>query len=93
MCDITPAQVTAWARELSAAGYARSTVASQLKLLSMMLTDAVDARLLIANPVRLRRNRGRRVHTVTVERIWATPTQIVGVAAQAGALCGATARC
>lgn len=92
LCEITPAQVTAWAHELSAAGYARSTVASQLKLLSMMLTDAVDARLIVANPVRLRRNRGRRVHALTVERIWATPAQIVDVAAQADALGSVTAR-
>jgi integrase len=91
LCDITPAQVNAWAYDLSAAGYARSTVSSQLKLLSMMLTDAVDARLLVANPVRLRRHRGRRLHATLVERVWAMPEQVVRIAAQAGALGGPTA--
>lgn len=91
LCDITSAQVNAWAYDLSAAGYARSTVASQLKLLSMMLTDAVDARLLAANPVRLRRHRGRRLHPTLVERVWAMPEQVVRIGAQASALGGPTA--
>jgi integrase len=91
LCDITPAQVNAWAYDLSAAGYARSTVSSQLKMLSMMLTDAVDARLIAANPVRLRRHRGRRLHATPAERVWAMPEQVVQIAAQAGALGGPTA--
>lgn len=91
LCDITPAQVTAWTRELSAAGYPRSTVSSQIKLLSMMLIDAMDARLIVANPVRLRRNRGRRHHAPLVERVWAIPDHVVRIAAQAATLGGPTA--
>lgn len=89
--DITPSQVNAWAHDLSAAGYARSTVSSQIKLLSMLLIDAVDARVIQANPVRLRRNRGRRHHAPLTERVWAMPDQIVRVAAQARTLGGPTA--
>jgi integrase len=83
LCDITPAQVTTWARDFEMAGYARSTISSQLKLLSMMLTDAVDARLIAANPVRRRRRRGRHLHGAHVERVWATPEQVVQIAARA----------
>ena len=60
LCDITTSEVHAWTRDLRAAGYAPSTVTSQIKLLSMILADAVDARLITLDPVR-RRRRGRRV--------------------------------
>lgn len=92
LCDITPAQLTAWAQDLSAAGYARSTISSLIKLLSMMLIDAVDARLIEANPVAQRRHRGRRQHHELTERIWTTPERAVRIAEQAGVLGGPDAR-
>lgn len=46
LCDISTGEVHAWTRDLRAAGYAPSTVSSQLKLLSMIMADAVDARLI-----------------------------------------------
>jgi integrase len=91
LCDITPGQVSAWARDLDPAGYACSTVSSQIKLLSMMLTDAVDTRLIARNPVRQRRRRGRQQHARLVERVWATPEQVVRIAAQAAAIGGHSA--
>lgn len=57
---ITALGVTEWVRELERAGYTPSTVSSQLNLLSMLLTDAADERLIPFNPVRRRRRRGRR---------------------------------
>ena len=84
--------VTEWARELERDGYAPSTVSSQLNLLSMLLTDAADERLIPFNPVRRRRRRGRRSRRAVVERVWATPEQVVRIAAQAGLLGGPIAR-
>ncbi|MEU8632788.1 tyrosine-type recombinase/integrase [Amycolatopsis sp. NPDC048633] len=89
---ITALGVTEWARELERAGYAPSTVSSQLNLLSMLLTDVSDERLIPFNPVRRRRRRGRRSRRAVGERVWATPEQVVGIAEQAGLLGGPTAR-
>jgi integrase len=89
---ITALGVTEWARELERAGFAPSTVSSQLNLLSMLLTDAADERLIPFNPVRRRRRRGRRSRRAVGERIWATPEQVVRIAAQAGLLGGPIAR-
>lgn len=72
------------------AGYAPATVASLVKLLSRLLTDAVDARLIAANPVRHRPRRGPRVLAPVAERVWATQEQVVQVAENAIALGGAT---
>jgi integrase len=57
----------------------------------MMLTDAVDERLIPFNPVRQRRRRGRRSRHLQPERVWATPEQVLRIAAQATALAGQTA--
>jgi integrase len=89
LCDITTGEVHAWTRDLRAAGYAPSTVSSQIKLLSMILADAVDARLITLNPVR-RRRRGRRVVSPISERVWADPDHVVRIAEQAALLGGST---
>ncbi|MEU4522163.1 site-specific integrase [Amycolatopsis sp. NPDC024027] len=89
---ITALGVTEWARELERDGYAPSTVSSQLNLLSMLLTDAADERLIPFNPVRRRRRRGRRSRRAVPERVWATPEQVVRIAKQAGVLGGPIAR-
>ena len=89
LCDITTSEVHAWTRDLRTAGYAPSTVSSQIKLMSMILTDAVDARLITVNPVR-RRRRGRRVVSPLNERVWADPEHVVRIAEQATRLAGST---
>jgi integrase len=91
LAEITTSGVNLWAAEKIAAGYAPATVSSLVKLLSRLLTDAVDAKLLAANPVRPRRRRGPRVLTPQPERVWASPEQVLRVAEQATALGGASA--
>ncbi|HZC53704.1 MAG TPA: tyrosine-type recombinase/integrase [Mycobacterium sp.] len=90
LAEITTSEVNLWAGEKVAAGYAPATVSSLVKLLSRLLTDAVDANLINVNPVRLRRRRGPRVLTPQPERVWATPEQVLRVAEHACALGGAT---
>jgi integrase len=89
---ITALGVTEWVRELERDGFAPSTVSSQLNLLSMLLTDAADERLIPFNPVHRRRRRGRRSRRAVAERIWATPELAVRIAEQAGVLGGPIAR-
>jgi integrase len=79
--------VHTWGKKLRADGYAVSTVATIIKIMSMMLADAVDERLIPANPIQPRR-RGRRRHQPRTERLWATPEQVLSIAAQAAALVG-----
>ena len=59
LTEISPLAVTAWRKSLRQR-YAAATVAGIILVLSMMLDDAVDERLLPANPVHRRRRRGRR---------------------------------
>ncbi|GAB3671581.1 tyrosine-type recombinase/integrase [Saccharopolyspora tripterygii] len=88
LTDISGTAVNTWAKKIRNSGYAESTVTTMTKLLSMMLADAADERLIAANPVRTRR-RGKQRRTKRVERLWATPTQVVRIADQAAALTGA----
>lgn len=90
LAAITAADVNGWTGQLHAAGYAPATVSSLVKLLSRLLTDAVDARLIADNPVHRRPRRGPRVLQPMAERIWATPEQVVQVAENATALGDAT---
>ena len=50
-----------------------------MKLLSLLLSDAADERLIPVNPIRAR-HRGRRRSDRRVERIWATPSEVLAVA-------------
>ena len=87
LASITPGQVNAWADQMLACGYATSTVGDRVKLLSRLLTDAVDARLLSENPVlRRRSNRGPRVVHPLAERVWAAPEHVVQIAENATGL-------
>jgi integrase len=90
--EITALDIDLWAKEATEAGYATATIASWTKLLSMILTDAVDQHLIPTNPVRQRHRRGRRSRTITSERIWATPEQVLRIANQAAAFGGQIAR-
>ena len=65
-------------------------MATLVKLLSRLLNDAVDARLLTENPVHRQPRRGPRVVNPLAERVWATPEQVVQIAENAAALGGAT---
>ncbi|MEU8413909.1 hypothetical protein AB0C24_14060 [Amycolatopsis japonica] len=42
--EITALDIDAWVKESTEAGYAAATMASWVKLLSMILSDAVDQR-------------------------------------------------
>ena len=88
---ITTLGVNKWTSDLHQLGYANTTVATIIKVLSMILTDAVDEGLIPTNPIRRYRRRGRRSHRIERERVWATPTEVLRIAEQAAALGGDTA--
>ncbi len=90
--EITASAVTEWLKQLRQR-YAASTVVTLRTVLSMILDDAVDERLIPANPVRRRRRRGRRRdHAPTPrERVWAMPEQVLRIAEQATTLGGPSA--
>jgi integrase len=75
--SITTGEVSAWSAPLLAAGYSTATVSTQVKLLSRLLIDAVDAGLIAANPIHRRPRRGPRVVSPLVERVWTTPERAV----------------
>jgi integrase len=85
--DISGMDVQVWARQVRRAGYAESTVSTIVKILSMMLADAVEERLIPVNPIRARR-RGRRRRERRREIVWATPQQVLRIGVNAAALCG-----
>jgi integrase len=92
LAEITALDVEKWVKESREAGYATATVASWVKLLSMILGDAVRQRLIAVNPVRQRCRRGRRSRAMVAERVWASPEQVLRIANQAGVLGGEVAR-
>jgi integrase len=92
MGTITTLDIKLWTKDATEDGYARATITGWVNLLSMILTDAVDQRLIPANPIHKRRRRGRRSRRITSEKIWATPEQVLRIADQAGTLGGPIAR-
>ena len=85
LAELSTLDITGWIKELGAE-YAPTTVSSIVKLMSMMLEDAVDEHIIPTNPVRRRRRRGRRAAKRQPEKIWATPEEVIRIAAQASAL-------
>ena len=85
LADISGIKAAAWAKELRDRGYSPMTVIAVMKLLSLLLADATEERLIAANPIRARR-RGRRRTERRVERIWATPAEVLAVADNAAQL-------
>lgn len=82
LADITNLKTQAWAKNLRASGLAPVTVTDIMKLLSMILADAADEKLITTNPIRPRR-RGRRRHTTrTPAKVWAEPNEVLHVADQ-----------
>ena len=69
LVDISGIKAAAWAKELRAAGYSAVTVAAVLKLLSLLLADATEERLIAANPIRARRRGRRRTERRTERRL------------------------
>ena len=90
--EISALAVTGWIKGLRQR-YATSTVTGFVTVFSMLLDDAIDERLIPANPVHRRRRRGRRRdHSPTrAERVWATPDQVLRIADQARTLGGPSA--
>jgi hypothetical protein len=73
--------ISGFTTQRSADNYAaNTTVATIVKLLSMILTDAADEGLIATNPIRRYRRRGRRSHRIERERVWATPTEVLRIA-------------
>ncbi|MGW5049778.1 tyrosine-type recombinase/integrase [Actinokineospora sp. NPDC004072] len=88
IADIKNLKVQAWGKELRAGGLAPVTVAGIVKLLSLILSDAADEKLITANPIRPRR-RGRRRHSTRPrEKVWAEPADALRVADQVAAQYG-----
>jgi integrase len=85
--DISGLDVRVWSTKLRTAGYATATITTIVKVLTMMLADAADERLIAVNPIRAQR-RGRRRHDPAPEAVWATPTQAIQVALNAARLAG-----
>lgn len=85
IASITALDVAVWRKELRT-HYAASTIDGIMCLLSMMLEDAVDQRMIEANPVHRKRRRGRRQDhgPSRLEKVWALPEDVVRIAAQAG---------
>lgn len=87
LADISNIAVATWGKNKRADGYSPTSVTLMTKVLSMMLSDAADERLIPANPIRPRR-RGKRPRLKRPERLWATPEQALRIADQASALTG-----
>lgn len=87
LSEISGIAVAGWAKSLRER-YSDRTVSAVVKLLSLLLADAVDERLIVANPIRPRR-RGRAHRRRAPERVWATPGEALAVADNAARLPGA----
>ncbi|SES36420.1 tyrosine-type recombinase/integrase [Actinokineospora terrae] len=88
LVDIKNLKVHAWAKDLRASGLAPVTVSGFVKLLSQILSDATDERLIAVNPIRPQR-RGKRRHTGRPrEKTWAEPVEALHVADQINACYG-----
>jgi hypothetical protein len=83
--SITALDVAIWRKQLRSR-YAVSTFDGIMCLLSMMMEDAVDQRMIEANPVHRKRRRGRRQDKAPsrLEKVWALPENVVRIAVQAG---------
>ena len=85
--DFKNLKIQAWAKELRA-HLSAVTVQGITKLLSLILSDAVDEKLIAANPIRPPR-RGRRRHGQRPKKkVWAEPVELLEVADQIAACYG-----
>jgi integrase len=81
LADITPSAVRKWEKELRKA-ISKNYADAVIGLFRIILDDAVNDRLIKTNPAQpqRRRRRGRFVRPVAVERLWATPAQVLQLA-------------
>jgi integrase len=78
LAEVSNLKVQAWRKHLRASGLATVTVDGFVKLLSLLLSDAADEKLIGANPIRGGRRRGRRQHHArTPEKVWAEPDELL----------------
>jgi integrase len=78
LADISNLKVQAWKKQLRATGLAKVTVDGIVKLLSLILSDAADEKLIGANPIRGVRRRGRRHHEARApEKVWAEHDELL----------------
>ena len=88
LAEISNLKVQAWKKKLRAKPLAQVTVDGIVKLLSLILGDAADEKLIAANPIRARR-RGRRRHSERRrEKIWAQSDPVLRLADQIAAYYG-----
>ncbi|SDN05397.1 tyrosine-type recombinase/integrase [Allokutzneria albata] len=89
--EITNRAARAWEKKLRAEGkLAPVTIDGILKLLTLILADAADEKLIAANPIRPRR-RGRRTsqrRRPRTRKVWAQPVEAVHAADNAAAIYG-----
>lgn len=89
LADISGIKVLAWCKSLRKRGYRDSTIGHIHKILSLLLADAVDDRIIPTNPLQGRRR--RRHHPRPVERSWITPDQALLLADRAAERAGPSA--
>jgi len=87
--DITNLKVQSWKKKLRAQSLARVTVDGIVKVLSMILSDAADEKLITANPIRTTRRGRRRRSERRKEKIWAQSDVILRLADRIATLYGA----
>ncbi|MEV0093755.1 tyrosine-type recombinase/integrase [Streptomyces sp. NPDC050738] len=86
---IIPSDVTLWLKSLHQR-YARTTVTSIGKLLSLLMAGAVIEGHLTTNPVHLPRRRGRERDHHTEDQMWATEHEVIALARRITYLAGPT---
>jgi len=87
LADITSLKAHAWAKTLRRDGLADITVSDTMKLLTLIMSDAAENKLIPTNPIRARR-RGRGRRSPAREKVWATPQHVIRIADQANACYG-----
>ncbi|MEV6608872.1 tyrosine-type recombinase/integrase [Kutzneria sp. NPDC051319] len=88
LAEISNLKAQAWKKKLRAKPLSQVSVDGILKLLSLVLADAADEKLIAANPIRARR-RGRRRHSERRrEKIWAQSDPVLRLADQIAAYYG-----
>jgi integrase len=88
LAEISNLKAQAWKKKLRAKPLAQVSVDGILKLLSLILADAAEEKLIAANPIRARR-RGRRRHSERRrEKIWAQSDPVLRLADQIAAYYG-----
>lgn len=88
---ITPQEVAAWERKEKEAGYEASSVTTYRARLHLIFADAVDERLIDANPAARRRGRGRRAGRTAhrgPEKVIASPLKLLLIAERMAVLSG-----